>query len=244
MFNNQYSQNTELYGQREQTFAIPRTFMANVFSWMGIALAISAFVAYMFANNASLISLLFNPQTGGMSTLGWVVMLAPFGLVLLMGFGFNRLSASTLTLVFGLYAVLMGMSLSFVFMVYTSGSIAKTFVITAGLFGVMALIGYTTKTDLTKLGSILMMGLIGIIIASVVNFFMGSAQLDYIISILGVIIFTGLTAYDVQKLKRIGSGGAYGNENMRKLTILGALTLYLDFINLFLFLLRFLGDRK
>jgi FtsH-binding integral membrane protein len=113
------------------------------------------------------------------------------------------------------------------------------------MFGIMAVTGYTTKTDLTKFGSIMMMGLIGLMIAMIVNFFLKSSAMEYIISVIGVLVFTGLTAYDVQRLKRIGAGaGEYGNENARKLSILGALTLYLDFINLFLFLLRFLGDRK
>jgi hypothetical protein len=123
-------------------------------------------------------------------------------------------------------------------------SIAKTFVITAGMFGFMAIVGYTTKTDLTKFGKIMMMGLVGIIIASVVNFFTQSARMDYVISFIGVMVFTGLTAYDVQKLKRLGAGIGTESEMARKATIFGALTLYLDFINLFLFLLRFFGDRK
>ena len=138
----------------------------------------------------------------------------------------------------------MGISLSFIFLAYTGASIAKTFLITSGMFGSMAVLGYTTKTDLTKFGSLMYMGLIGIIIASVVNMFMGSSTLDYIISFGGVLIFTGLTAYDVQKLKRLGSQMTTEDETTRKFTIMGALTLYLDFINLFLFLLRLFGSRK
>jgi FtsH-binding integral membrane protein len=138
----------------------------------------------------------------------------------------------------------MGMSLSFIFFMYTLPSIAKTFVISTGMFGFMAILGYTTKTDLTKFGSIMFMGLIGIIIASVVNVFMRSSQMDYIISFIGVLVFTGLTAYDVQKLKKIGNNVTADSESMRKMTIFGALSLYLDFINLFLFLLRFFGNRK
>jgi FtsH-binding integral membrane protein len=179
-----------------------------------------------------------------MTILGWVVMLSPLGFVFAMSAGFQRFSSGTLTLLFGAFAVLMGMSLSFIFIAYTSASIFQTFVVTAGMFGVMAVVGYTTKTDLTKFGSIMMMGLIGIIIASVVNLFMHSETFDYIISFLGVLIFTGLTAYDVQTLKRIGAGVEYGHENTKKLTIMGAMRLYLDFINLFLFLLRFLGNRR
>jgi hypothetical protein len=149
-----------------------------------------------------------------------------------------------MVLIFVVYSILMGASLSFIFLAFTGASIAKTFVITSGMFGVMAVVGYTTKTDLTKFGSIMFMGLIGLIIASVVNMFMQSDTMDYIISFIGVLVFTGLTAYDVQALKRIGAGATAETESTRKLTIMGALKLYLDFINLFLFLLRFFGDRR
>jgi FtsH-binding integral membrane protein len=154
------------------------------------------------------------------------------------------MSYGTLVIVFGVFSVLMGMSLSFILLAYTGASIAQTFVTTAVMFGVMAVVGFTTKTDLTKFGSILFMALIGIIIASVINMFLGSGMMDYIISFIGVLIFTGLIAYDVQKLKRIGSGLMYQNQDANKLAIMGALSLYLDFINLFLFLLRFMGNRR
>ncbi len=222
---------------------VAKNFLANVFSWMGIALAMTAFTAYYFASDQTLISLLYNAQ-GGMTTLGMIVLFAPLALVLLMGFGMNKMSYLSLVLVFAIFSILMGMSLSFVLLVYTSASVFKTFLVTSLLFGVMAILGYTTKTDLTKFGSLLLMALIGIIIAAVVNFFMHSASLDYFISFFGVLIFTGLTAYDVQKLKRIGSGAEYQGASLSKLTVLGALSLYLDFINLFLFLLRFMGGRK
>jgi FtsH-binding integral membrane protein len=151
-----------------------------------------------------------------------------------------------MALLFIAFSVLMGMSLSFILLVYTGSSVFKTFAVTSAMFGVMAVLGYTTKTDLTKFGSILMMALFGIIIAMVINMFMHSSTMEYIISVIGVLIFTGLTAYDVQKLKRIGAGAGVDihDVNVRKMSIMGALTLYLDFINLFLFLLRFLGDRK
>lgn len=223
--------------------ALAKNFVANVFAWMGIALAITAFTAYYFATNLSLLSALINPE-GGMTILGWVVMLAPFGFVIAMSYGYQRFSVGTLTLLFGIFSILMGASLSFILLQYTSASVFKTFVVTAGMFGVMSFVGYTTKTDLTKFGSLMFMGLIGIIIASVVNMFMQSGTFDYIISFIGVLVFTGLTAYDVQKLKRIGAGVEYGAESTKKLVIMGALSLYLDFINLFLFLLRFLGNRK
>jgi FtsH-binding integral membrane protein len=222
--------------------SIAKNFISNVFSWMGIALAITAVTAYYFANDMELISLLYSET--GMTTLGMVVMFAPFGLVLLMSFGYNKMSYLTLVIVFGIYALLMGMSLSFILLIYTSASVFKTFVVASLMFGIMAFVGYTTKTDLTKLGSLLMMALVGLIIASVINWFMQSSGMDYIISFFGVLIFTGLTAYDVQKLKRIGAGIEYPGEQVNKLTIMGALNLYLDFINLFLFLLRFLGDRR
>jgi FtsH-binding integral membrane protein len=222
--------------------SLAKNFISNVFAWMGIALALTAFTAYYFASSPELIGLLITET--GMTILGWIVMLSPIGFVLAMSLGFQRFSVGTLTLLFGIYAILMGASLSFILLIYTAASIFQTFAVTAGMFGIMAVIGYTTKTDLTKFGSIMMMGVIGIVIASLVNMFMKSQTFDYIISFVGVLIFTGLTAYDVQTLKKIGTGIEYGAESTRKLVILGALRLYLDFINLFLFLLRFLGDRK
>jgi len=235
-FEQSFSTNTE-------TQDLAKTFMTTVFGWMFLALGITATTAYLFASSPGLISLMYGET--GLSILGWVVMLAPFGLVMLMSFRFQKMNLANLSLMFLVYAILMGMSLSFVLLIYTSASVFSTFVVTSGTFGLMALVGYTTNTDLTKFGSILYMALIGIILASVVNFFMQSGTLEYIISIAGVLIFTGLTAYDVQKLKRIGMAtGEYAGQAKEKLAIMGALTLYLDFINLFLFLLRFLGNRK
>lgn len=230
--------------ERREAYPVTATFMSGVFMWMFLALAVSATTAWLFASSADLIGMLYNTETGGMSVMGWVVMLAPLGLVIWMSAGYQKMSASTMVLIFILFSVLLGASLSSIFILYTSASIAKTFLITAGMFGTMAVVGYTTKTDLTRFGSIMFMGLIGIIIASVVNMFMHSSTMDYIISFIGVLVFTGLTAYDVQKLKRIGSQVEQGSEGARKITIMGALTLYLDFINLFLFLLRFFGNRK
>jgi uncharacterized protein len=229
-----------------QTLPVTRTFIANVFLWMTLALAVTAVTAYWFASTPELIGSLINLKTGGLSILGWIVMLAPLGFVLLMSMGFQRLSPAIMTLLFIAFSVLMGMSLSFILLVYTGSSVFKTFAVTSAMFGVMAFLGYTTKTDLTKFGSILMMALFGVIIAMVINMFMHSSTMEYIISVIGVLIFTGLTAYDVQKLKRIGAGTGVDvqDPNVRKMSILGALTLYLDFINLFLFLLRFLGNRK
>ncbi|HNW74697.1 MAG TPA: Bax inhibitor-1/YccA family protein [Bacteroidales bacterium] len=227
------------------TTVVAKTFMTRVFGWMSLAMIVTAVTAYFFASDMKLIQSLFNFETRGMTGLGWIVTLSPIGFVLLMSFGFQRLSPAILTLLFLSFSVLMGMSLSFVLLVYTEASVFKTFAVAAVMFGIMAITGYTTKTDLTRFGSIMMMGLIGIIVAMLINIFMKSETMDYIISIIGVLVFTGLTAYDVQRLKNIGSGaGEYGDTNAQKLSILGALTLYLDFINLFIFLLRFLGDRK
>tara|TARA_R110002072_G_scaffold90475_5_gene202300 strand:- start:5 stop:751 length:747 start_codon:yes stop_codon:yes gene_type:complete len=224
--------------------AVVKSFLSNVFTYMTGALAITGVIAYWFSSSEALMSNLINMETGGLNFLGYAVMFAPLIFVLAMSLSFNKLSSFSLLLLFIAYSAVMGVSLSFIFLAYTSASIASTFFITAGTFGVMAVLGYTTKQDLTKFGSILMMALVGIIIAMVVNWFLGSAMMDFIISCLGVLIFTGLTAYDVQKLKRIGSGVEYGTESTNKLAIMGALNLYLDFVNLFLFLLRLFGDRK
>ena len=227
----------------KQTSSNVKTFMSNVFSWMFLALIVTSVAAWWFASDLTLLRMLVTEE-GKMSVLGWVVMLAPLGFVLLMSFAFNRLSYTTLIILFITYATLVGISMSFILLAYTLSSVFLTFAITAGMFGTMAVVGYTTKTDLTSFGKIMMMGLVGIIIATIVNMFMQSSMLNYIISYVGVAVFTGLTAYDVQKLKMIGEGTTYGDENTRKLSLLGALTLYLDFINLFLMLLRLFGDRR
>lgn len=224
--------------------------MANVFSWMFAALGLTALTAYLFGTSSTLINLIYQQTLSpngqimySMSLLGWIVTFAPFIVVLVMSFKANNLSVKSIVTLYVVYSVLMGMSLSSIFILYTNASIVKTFIITAGMFGIMALMGYTTKTDLTKLGSILIMALLGMILAMLVNFFAKSQSIDYIISIAGVIVFTGLTAYDVQKIKNIGQSGIDNNEAMAKLTIFAALSLYLDFINLFIYLLRFFGRR-
>lgn len=219
--------------------AVSRSFVSNVFSYMTLALAISGIAAYWFAASGALIEMISTS-----SILMWVVMLAPIGMVLVMSFAFNRLSFGALMALFLAYSLVNGISLSFIFYVYSMPAIVKVFLITAGLFTTMAVIGYTTKTDLTKMGSILMMAVIGIVIASIVNMFMKSGPLDYIISCVGVLVFTGLVAYDTQKIKRIGAGVEYGTATAGKLALMGALSLYLDFINLFLFLLRVFGGRR
>lgn len=227
---------------QEQAGSMSKTFIASVFSWMFAALAITTIVAYVFSHNADLISLLVGE--GGFTGLGYIVMLAPIGFVLAMSLGFNKFSYPVILFLFLLYSAVMGASLSFIFLIYTTSSLYGTFAAAAGMFGLMSVVGYTTNTDLTKFGSLMMMGLVGIIVASIINWFIGSEGLSYIVSFIGVLVFTGLTAYDVQKLKRIGAGAEFGNETTSKLVILGALNLYLDFINLFLFLLRLFGGRK
>lgn len=237
------------YVQSEQeTASLSKTFMASVFSWMSAALIITGIVAYYFGTDEQLISMLrsVNPLNGRYSytTLGFVVMLSPLALILVMGVGYRKLSYPVLLFLYLAFAMLMGASMSSIFLRYTDSSIMSVFFASSGMFGVMAFVGYTTNTDLTKFGSILMMALVGMIIASVINWFMQSEGLYYIISFIGVLVFTGLTAYDVQKLKRIGAGLQYGAEETKKLVIWGAMDLYLDFINLFLFMLRLFGDRK
>ena len=229
------------------TGAISKNFVANVFLWMFIALGISAAFAFLFTFNPEWMMYMINPEAGKLNMLGWAVMLAPLGFVMLMSFGFQKLSAPAITGLFLLYSAINGISFSFILMVYTPGSVLGCFLSASAMFGVMAVMGYTTDKDLTSFGRILTMGLIGIVIAMLINMFIGSSQMDYIISIIGVMIFTGLTAYDVQKLKRIGAGVEYEGTSaleVKKLSIMGALRLYLDFINIFLFLLRLFGGRR
>ena len=177
------------------------------------------------------------------SGLKWIVMLAPLGIVFYMSFGINKMSAVKAQTVFWIFAALMGLSLSWILLVYTGVSVARVFFITSATFGAMSIYGYTTKRDLTKLGSFLIMGLIGIIIASLVNIFLKSSMMYFVISILGVLIFVGLTAYDTQKIKNMYAASDRV-ELMGKKAIMGALTLYLDFINLFIMLLRLFGQRR
>jgi uncharacterized protein len=231
------------------TGSISKKFMANVFTWMFVALGVSTVFAVIFANNTSLLQYLVTPTARGfsLSALGWLVMLAPLGFVLLMSFGFHKLSAPAITGLFVSYAAINGISFSFILLTYTAGSVIGCFATASAMFGVMAVMGYTTDKDLTSFGSILMMGLVGMFIAMMVNWFLHSEALGYLISIIGVAVFTGLTAYDVQKLKRIGAGIEYEGTSRadgKKLAVMGALNLYLDFINLFIMLLRLFGNRR
>lgn len=219
-----------------------KTFTAKVFSWMFVGLGITAFISYLFASVPNLRDTLFTPT--GATPLFYIALFAPIGLVLLLGFGMEKLSYPAMIGVFILYAALMGISLSSIFLVYALGSVFTVFLITAGMFGVMAFVGYTTHTDLTKFGSLMIMLLVGIIIASLVNLFIHSDSFSYMLSFLCVAVFTGLTAYDVQKIKRIGAQINENESTTGKLAIWAALSIYLDFINLFLALLRIFGRRK
>ena len=242
---NEFNPNTPLDYEIDDK-VLAKEFMAQVFSYMAAALVISGIAAWAFGTSDTLLALITTitpDEEIKPNMLGWVVTFAPLGMVFLIGARYHKMSLGALTLVFLSFALVMGISLSYIFVTYTSGSIVSTFFITAGTFLVMAILGWRTRTDLTKFGSILYMALIGIIIAMVVNWFMESKRLDYIISFLGVLIFTGLTAYDVQKLKRIGAQIQMGTVVASKAAVMGAVSLYLDFINLFLFLLRFLGSR-
>ena len=221
-----------------------RKFIANVFAWMFVALGISSFAAYAFSSSPALLQLLFDESTRQPTIFFYVAMFSPLAFVLLIRFGLNRISYIGLSLLFIAYSVATGISLSFILLVYTSSSVLGVFLTSSLVFGIMAVAGYTTKTDLTKFGSLMIMGLFGIIIASVINIFLRSDSLGYIISYVGVAVFVGLTAYDVQKLKRIGAGLEYGDATAKKMALMGGLTLYLDFINLFLMLLRIFGRRR
>jgi len=220
-----------------------RKFLANVFMWMFVALGISALCAYVFANS-SLINTLVDQNTRQLTGLAYIVMFAPLAFVLIISFGLNRISYPVLSLLFIAYAAVTGISFSFILAAFTASSVLGVFLTTSIVFGIMAIAGYTTKQDLTKFGSILIMFLIGIVVASVVNFFLHSSGLDMLISYIGVAVFVGLTAYDVQKLKNIGAGLTYGDATASKMALMGGLTLYLDFINLFLMLLRIFGRRR
>ncbi len=230
---------------RTSTIALERKKSAQlsvfrkVYVWMSLALCITGLTALLVANNNDILYALVQN-----STLFWVIMIAELALVFVLASRINKLSMTTATLLFILYSVLNGVTMSFIFMVYTESSIAATFFITAGTFAAVSLYGYATQRDLSSWGSILIMALIGIIIASVVNIFMTSETLYWIISYAGVLIFVGLTAYDTQKIKKtLLNPNNDAGENLQKVALLGALQLYLDFINLFLHLLRIMGNR-
>ena len=224
-----------------------RSYMLKVYNYMASALLLTGFVALLTFKLAvqSLEPLVLSNFGNSLynSGLAWVVMLAPLGVIIYMSFGIAKMNVAKAQSVFWVFAALMGLSLSSIFVAYTGTSITRVFFITAGTFGLMSIYGYTTNSDLTKFGSFLIMGLIGILIASVVNIFMKSPMMYFVISILGVLIFVGLTAYDTQKIKNMYLESDSG-ELIGKKAVMGALTLYLDFINLFIMLLRFFGQRR
>ena len=221
------------------------TFMSKVFSYMFLALIITGVTAWVIGSSEELFSYLITIENGyaTRSVLGWIVMLSPLAVVIYMGTRIEKSSVATLQIAFFLFSVLFGASISYIFVFYQMGHISMTFFISAATFGIMALVGYTTSTDLSKMGSILYMALGGLVIAVIANWFMQSSAMDYYISGAGVLIFTGLAAWDTQKLKTIALTVGAESETAKKAIIMGALTLYLDFINLFLFMLRFMGGR-
>lgn len=214
------------------------TLMRKVYVWMTLALVLTGITAYGVANSLTLVETIFSNQL-----LFWGLIIAEFGLVFGISAAINRLSLATATLLFILYSVINGVTLSAIFLAYTASSIAQVFFITAGTFAAMSIYGYTTKKDLSSWGNLLFMALIGIIIASVANFFLKSDMLSLIVSYIGVIIFVGLTAYDTQKIKELLYEYGDEGEGGQKIALLGALSLYLDFINLFIYLLRIFGKR-
>jgi FtsH-binding integral membrane protein len=212
--------------------------MLQVYNKMGIALVISGVISFLVSNSPAIMNAIFS------TPLKYVSLFAPLGFVMYFGAKINKVSAATAQTYLWIFASIMGVSLAPIFVIYTGSSIAKVFFISASLFGSMSLYGYTTKRDLTGMGSFLMMGLIGIILASLVNMFLKSSALEFAISIIGVLIFTGLTAYDSQKIKNMYQQVAGNAESLSKAATIGALSLYMDFINLFIMLLRLFGNRR
>ena len=213
-----------------------RRHMLRIYNYMGVGLVATGAIAMLVASNSALMAAIFG------TPLKWVAMLAPLAFIMVLSFGIHKLSFATAQLVFWGFCAAMGVSMASIFLVFTGSSIALTFFVTASTFLAMSLYGYTTKADLSKMGSFLMMGVLGLVIASLVNIFMQSSALQFAISAIGVLVFTGLTAYDTQRLKE-EYAEYYDRESSGKLALMGALTLYLDFVNLFQFLLHFLGQR-
>lgn len=214
-----------------------RSYMLHVYNYMAAAMAVTGAVAYGVSKSETLMAAIFG------TPLQWVVMLAPLGLVFFLSARVHKMKAMTAQTLFWVYAGLMGLSLSFIFMVYTGASITRVFFVTSAAFAGLSLYGYTTKKSLSGMGSFLMMGLIGIIVAMVVNIFLASPMIQFVISVAGVLIFAGLTAYDTQQIKNMYAESD-GGEVMEKKAIMGALRLYLDFINMFLFMLHLFGNRE
>lgn len=237
MYNN--SSYARTYSRQQSIAMAFPALMRKVFVWMSLALAITGLTAFGISQSPELVYSIASNKL-----LFWGMFLGEIGLVVWLSAGINKMSLQTATLLFIAYSVLNGVTLSFIFFAYTMASIASVFFITAGTFGAMAFIGYTTKTDLSSMGKILMMALIGLIIATIVNIFLDSTGLQMVCSYAGVLLFTGLTAYDTQKIKNMLAGADEYDEIPQKYAVLGALTLYLDFINLFIYLLRIMGNRR
>lgn len=229
--------------QETYTQEATRVFFRNVYSYMFGALSISGLIAFL-TGNKEFIGTYFISAEGGISPLFYVVVFAPVGLGLLIQMAYNKLSMTLLLALFVAYSALMGLSLSTIFLVYEISAIAMTFFVTAGAFAGMAVLGYTTKTDLTKFGSLLYMVFIGMFIAGIVNLFLKSDSFGFVISVIGVFVFTGLTAYQMQQLKMVAQTPDISEEDRNKLSLIGGLQLYILFINLFLSLLRILGNRN
>ncbi|NVJ71524.1 MAG: Bax inhibitor-1/YccA family protein [Alphaproteobacteria bacterium] len=211
--------------------------MLKVYNYMASGVLLTGIVAMLVGSSPTMLNAIFN------SGLHWIVALAPLAFVMVMSFGVHKMKSSTLQMIFWAFAATMGVSMAWIFAAYTGTSIARTFFITAASFGALSLYGYTTKKNLSGMGTFLFMGLIGLIIASIVNIFMASSMLQFVISVAGVLIFAGLTAYDTQRIKQSYYMMATG-EAVAKGAIMGAVNLYLDFVNLFMFLLQFLGNRE
>ncbi len=220
-----------------------RAHMLRIYNYMGLGVAITGLVAWLIGNNPALYAPFFNEVTRQISILGYVAMFAPLVFMLFMGAVSQRSSASALQGMFWLFCALMGVSMFSVFIIFTGASIANTFFVVAAMFAATSLWGYSTKADLTKMGSFLMMGVIGLIIASVVNMFLQSSMMHFVISGIGVLVFVGLTAYDTQRIKDNYSE-SHGSEANDKLAVFAALSLYLNFVNLFQYMLQFMGSRR
>jgi uncharacterized protein len=231
------------YNNNSYEASIASNFIRSVYSYMFIAMAISGVIAYAVGTNKALFDQLFMTSDGGTSPVFYVMLFAPIVISMVIQWGFQRLSMPILLALFVAYSASMGSTLSIIFFAYSTQAIAFTFFVTAGAFAGMAILGYTTKTDLTKFGSLLYMVLIGMILGSILNMFIGNGMMDWIITILGVFVFTGLIAYQMQQLKMVAQSPEFSQETRNKLALIGGMQLYILFVNLFLTLLRLLGNR-
>lgn len=246
-----YRSNEHVQTQQAQKAAVYdeglRAYMLSVYNYMASAVLLTGIVAYLAGTSEAFLQMMYSVRADGsmgMSPLSYIVMFAPLGVVFFLSARVNSLSQGAAKMWFFAYSALMGLSLYYIFAIYTGVSVARVFFITAGMFGGMSLYGYTTKKDLSGMGSFMVMGLIGIIIASLVNLFLESSALHFAISVIGVLVFTGLTAYDTQRIKNTYYAVVGHGETVGKAAIMGALSLYLDFLNLFIMLMQFFGDRR